>query len=271
MTRSARLAPLLRLRHQEAAEVVGLGDRRRQAGHAETRRKPPKPRQAEREQIAALGGDQRVQLVEHDALEAAEQIGRVGAGEQQRQLLRRGQQDVGRIAALALALRGRRVAGAGLDADRQAHLADRRFEVARDVDRERLQRRDVERVQALRAPQVLAGRNHPARLGAALAQAPPGSAETPPASCRRRSARSAAPSGRRGRAPAIPADARAGVQPRDENHREKFSGSSGAVSIFFARLMSSGSIFRKSPSSRSCRCRSSTDRRSRRPPPGRTA
>ena len=34
---------------------------------------------------------------------------------------------------------------------------DRRFEVARDVDRERLQRRDVERVQALRAPQVAAG------------------------------------------------------------------------------------------------------------------
>ena len=37
-------------------------------------------------------------------------------GEQQRKLLRRGEQDVGRIAALALALRGRRVAGAGFDA-----------------------------------------------------------------------------------------------------------------------------------------------------------
>ena len=68
-------------------------------------------------------------------------------GEQQRELLRRGQQDVGRIAALALALRGRRVAGAGLDPDRQPHLGDRRLEIARDVDRERLQRRDVERVQ----------------------------------------------------------------------------------------------------------------------------
>ena len=99
-------------------------------------------------QIAALRGDERMQLVEHDAPERAEQIRRVGRGEQQRQLLRRGQQDVGRIAALALALRCGRVAGAGLDADRQAHLGDRRFEVARDVDGERLERRDVERVQA---------------------------------------------------------------------------------------------------------------------------
>ena len=39
--------------------------------------------------------------------------------------------------------------------------------------------------------------------------APPASAEIPPASCRRRSARSAAPSGRRGPLPAAPADARA--------------------------------------------------------------
>ena len=47
-----------------------------------------------------------MQLVEHDTLEAAEQVWRIGAGEQQRKLLRRGQQDVRRIAALALALRG---------------------------------------------------------------------------------------------------------------------------------------------------------------------
>ena len=89
-----------------------------------------------------------MQLVEDDALERAEQIRRVGGGEQQRQLLRRGQQDLRRVAALALALGGRRVAGARLDADRQAHLGDRRFQVARDIDSERLERRDVERVQA---------------------------------------------------------------------------------------------------------------------------
>ncbi len=95
-----------------------------------------------------------MQFVENDALERAEQIRRIGGSEQQRQLFRRRQQNIGRIAALALALRGRRIAGAGLDADRQAHFRDRRFQVARDVDRERLQRRNVERVQAAGAADV---------------------------------------------------------------------------------------------------------------------
>ncbi len=131
---------MLRLRHQEPAEVVGLGHCGRETGHAETRRKLPKTRQAEREQIAALGSHQRVQLVEHDAPETAEQVGRIGACQQQCELFGRGQQNVGRIAALALALRGRRIAGAGLDADRETHFADRRFEVAGDIDRKRLQR-----------------------------------------------------------------------------------------------------------------------------------
>ena len=129
-------------------------------------------------------------------------------GEQQRELLGRGEQDVGRIAALALALRGRRVAGARLDADRQRHLGDRAFEIARDVDRERLERRDVERVQAARAADAAAGGDELscrcALRGSCLASACSRSAmlnlhqrrqETPPASCRRRSARSAAPSG----------------------------------------------------------------------------
>jgi hypothetical protein len=57
-----------------------------------------------------------------------------------RQLLRRGEQDVRRIAPLPLPPRHRRVAGAGLDLDRQRHLRDRRFQVARDIDRQRLQR-----------------------------------------------------------------------------------------------------------------------------------
>ena len=81
-------------------------------------------------------------------LSVANRYGASADGEQQRELLGRREQDVGRIAALALALRGRRIAGAGLDPDRQPHLGDRLLEIARDVDRERLQRRDVERVQA---------------------------------------------------------------------------------------------------------------------------
>ena len=45
---------------------------------------------------------------------------------------------------------------------------DRRFEIACDIDGERLQRRDVERVQPLGAPQILAGRYDPARFDTAF-------------------------------------------------------------------------------------------------------
>ena len=69
----------------------------------------------------------------------------------------RGEQDIRRIAPLPLPPRHRRVAGAGLDLDRQTHLGDRRFQIARDIDRERLQRRDVEGVQAARCAARRAG------------------------------------------------------------------------------------------------------------------
>ena len=85
--------PLRRLRHQEAAEIVGLGHGRGKADRGELRRQREQSRQAERQQVAALGGDQRMQFVEHHTLERAEQIGRVGGCQQQRQLLRRGEQE----------------------------------------------------------------------------------------------------------------------------------------------------------------------------------
>ena len=100
-----------------------------------------------------------MQLVEDDALERAEEIGRIGRGQNQRQLLRRREQDVRRVAALALPLCGRRIAGAGFDANRQCHLGDRSLQVAGDVDGERLERRDVERVQPAPTPNATAGGN----------------------------------------------------------------------------------------------------------------
>ena len=98
-----------------------------------------------------------MQFVEHDALQRGEQERRVVGGQQQRQLLGRGEQDVRRIAPLPLPPRHRRVAGAGLDLDRQPHLGDRRLQIARDVDRQRFQRRDVEGVQAAGALHAAAG------------------------------------------------------------------------------------------------------------------
>ena len=54
-----------------------------------------------------------------------------------------------RIEALALTLVLRRVAGAGLDADWQAHFRNRIDQVAGDIDGQRLERRDIKRVQPL--------------------------------------------------------------------------------------------------------------------------
>ena len=56
--------------------------------------------------------------------------------------------------ALALTARGGGVAGAGFHRYRQAHLRDRRFQIARHIHRQRLQGRDVKRVKGgfARAP-----------------------------------------------------------------------------------------------------------------------
>ena len=97
----------------------------------------------------------------------------VGVAEQQAQRFGRGQQDLRRPDALARLAVGRRVAGAGLDPDRQAHLLDRGEQVALDVDRQRLQRRDVERVQALgravRSARQMVGRKPASVLPAPVA------------------------------------------------------------------------------------------------------
>ena len=76
------------LRHEIAAQIVGLGDGRREADGGELRRDGEQAREAKREQIAALRHDERMQLVEDHALERAEQIRRIGRGKQQRKLLR---------------------------------------------------------------------------------------------------------------------------------------------------------------------------------------
>jgi len=128
------------LRHQEARQRFRRGHGRRQTDRAHLRRQPPQPREPKRQQIATLGRHQRMQLVEHDALQRREQERRIIGGQQQRELLRRRQQNVRRIASLPLPPGRWRVAGAGLDLDRQPHLRDGTLEVARDIDGERLER-----------------------------------------------------------------------------------------------------------------------------------
>ena len=89
-----------------------------------------------------------MQFVEYDVAQAFEEAFGVRRGDEQGELFRRGQEHVRRRGLLALALVGRRVAGAGLHRHRQAHLANRLAEISLDVDGQRLERRDVERVDA---------------------------------------------------------------------------------------------------------------------------
>ena len=106
------------LRHQPGAEVVRLGDRGGEPDRPKPRRERSKPRQPERKQVAALRDDERMQLVEDHRREPREEAPRILRRDEKRHLLRRRQQDVGRIELLPLALVDRRVAGARLKPDR---------------------------------------------------------------------------------------------------------------------------------------------------------
>ena len=98
------------------------------------------PRQRKREEIASLVRGKGVHFINHHALQPAKQLETVRIGEQQRQALRRGQEDVRRAAALPLLTIGRRVAAARFDPQRQAHLFDRSQEIALDIMRKSLER-----------------------------------------------------------------------------------------------------------------------------------
>ena len=145
------------------AEVLGqlgrVGDGGREANETGLRRQRCHPSEAKRQMMAALGGRKGMQLVDDDATQACKELLGVGIAQQQRQRLGRGHQEIGRPLALAQATALRRVAGAALGADRQLHLGDRHLEIAADVGGQRLERRDVERMQlalTLGVRQVLA-------------------------------------------------------------------------------------------------------------------
>ena len=95
-----------------------------------------------------------MQLVENHGFQPVEEPLRFLVRDQQCQLLRRRQQDLRRIELLPLAPGNRCVAGAGLDLQVEADFIDRRFQVPLDVDRQCLERRDIE---GMNAPFGLAG------------------------------------------------------------------------------------------------------------------
>ncbi len=134
------------LRHQPALEIHRIGHGGREPDRLHAGCKAAQAPEGERQEMAALGGDQRMQLIKDDVFQVLEEPLRLLVGEQQRHLFGRGQQDIGRVELLALSFRLRRVAGAVLDGDGKPHFGDRLHQVALDIDRQRLERRDVERV-----------------------------------------------------------------------------------------------------------------------------
>ena len=91
---------------QEGGQLGRPRHRRRQANRREVGRQRAQPREIEREEIAALGRGQRMQLVDDDHAKRAEQARSIAMRQHQRDLLRRGQQDIGRHETLALAAGG---------------------------------------------------------------------------------------------------------------------------------------------------------------------
>ena len=125
----------------------GLQDSRivhggRQPNEATRRRPLCQRRQAEIEQITALVRRDGVDFIDDYAFQIGEEFCGMLGSDEQRQLLGRGQQNVGRGFALSLAFVRWRIAGASLDLDIEAHFLNRCHQIARHIDGERLERRD---------------------------------------------------------------------------------------------------------------------------------
>jgi hypothetical protein len=90
-----------------------------------------------------------VDFIDDDGLHPRQHRRRIGIGNQQRQRFGRCKQDMRRAFTLALLAVRRRIAGARLDADIKADLGHRRQQVALHIDRQRLQRADIDGVEAI--------------------------------------------------------------------------------------------------------------------------
>ena len=139
--------------HQPHLRGRPLGERRRAAAPAmatvadsPTRRAPGASRASRARPSASwsprLAAGQRVDLVHHHRAEPGEERGASGWDSSSSRLSGVVSSMFGGFSLLPGAAVRRGVAGAGLDPDRQAHLIHRGHQVAGDIDRQRLQRRD---------------------------------------------------------------------------------------------------------------------------------
>ena len=112
------------------------------------------PLEAEREVGAALGTGDGVHLVHDHEADGPERLARP-RGEEEKERLGRGDEDVRRVAEHGCALLRRGVAGADADREARADSGQRAAEVALDVVVERLERADVEHLDALAGPRAV--------------------------------------------------------------------------------------------------------------------
>ena len=127
----------------------GVFDRGGQAHAFQIGAEGLQPRQRQHHLIAPLAFGEGVDFVDHHPFQAFEHARRVFVADQQGEAFGRGQQDMRRIGALAFAARGGVSPVRSSMRDRQVHFLHRRGQVALDVCRQRLERRDIERVHAL--------------------------------------------------------------------------------------------------------------------------
>lgn len=112
----------VRVAGEKVRDGGGVLDRGREAHAAQAGAHGLKAAEGEEQLVAALRFRQRVDFVDHDALEALEDARRVLVGGEECKAFGRGQQNMWRVGALAALGRRGGVAGAVLDADGQVHL-----------------------------------------------------------------------------------------------------------------------------------------------------
>ena len=105
--------------------------------------------EAECEQIATLSGGEGMHFVHDDPLQSFEHLEAIGIAQQQREAFRRGQQDMRRLCPLAFLAVRRCVPAASFDLYVEPDLFNRREQISLHIMRQRLQRRDIERVQTV--------------------------------------------------------------------------------------------------------------------------
>ena len=136
------------MRGEEAGEGRGIFDGGGQADQAQAGGQGGQAGDLQHQLVAAFAFGEGVDFVDDDPLQAFEHPRRIFVCQEEGKAFGGGQQNVGRVGALAAALGVGGVAGTVLDPDRQVRTLDWAAQVAADVGGQGFEGRDVEGVEA---------------------------------------------------------------------------------------------------------------------------